>query len=137
MSVWYVNFSEISFECWNFLFFWNTFGRNEYLSNWRQCTSSETCLFLFIYFFKKVLFSSTLQCFFIPKFQFFLLNYALKYYWSLNQRPAGFYLRKVNCRNTRTRCEIASQWRRSGVFIVNFEHISQLLLVFMLLTLNM
>ena len=29
-----------------------------------------------------------------------------------------------------------SQWRRSGVFIVNFEHISHLVLVFLLLTLN-
>ena len=29
------------------------------------------------------------------------------------------------------------QWRHSGVFIVNFEHISHLLLVFLLLTLNM
>ena len=28
-------------------------------------------------------------------------------------------------------------WRRSGVFIVNFEHISHLLLVFLLLTLTM
>ena len=28
-------------------------------------------------------------------------------------------------------------WRRSGVFIVNFEHISYLILVFLLLTLNM
>ena len=28
------------------------------------------------------------------------------------------------------------QWRRSGVFIVNFEHISYLALVFLLLTLN-
>ena len=27
-------------------------------------------------------------------------------------------------------------WRRSGVFIVNLEHISQLFLVFLLLTLN-
>ena len=41
---------------------------------------------------------------------------------------------KVNKRNTRTRCETCSKltiktleghhWRRSGVFIVNFEHIS-------------
>ena len=30
-----------------------------------------------------------------------------------------------------------SQWRRSGIFIVNFEHISHLVLVFLLLTLNM
>ena len=29
-----------------------------------------------------------------------------------------------------------SQWSRSGVFIVNFEHISYLFLVFQLLTLN-
>ena len=30
-----------------------------------------------------------------------------------------------------------NQWRRSSVFIVNFEHISPLVLVFLLLTLNM
>ena len=29
------------------------------------------------------------------------------------------------------------QWRRSGIFIVNFEHISHLVLLFLLLTLNM
>ena len=29
------------------------------------------------------------------------------------------------------------RWRRSGVFIINFEHISHLGLVFLLLTLNM
>ena len=61
--------------------------------------------------------------------------------------PAGICLLKVNIRNTRTRCEICSkltiktpkrrQWRRSGVFIVNFEHVSHLVLVFLLLTLNM
>ena len=55
---------------------------------------------------------------------------------------AGNYLFKVNNRNTRTRCEICSKltiktperrhWRRSGVFIVNFEHISHLVLVFWL-----
>ena len=60
---------------------------------------------------------------------------------------AGIYLFKVNNRNTRTRCEICSkltiktierhQWRRLGAFIVNFKHISYLVLVFLLLTLNM
>ena len=80
--------------------------------------------------------------------------------------PAGNYMFKVNNRNTRTRCEICSKltiktperrylyplktsenlwfsdvfrgyrWRRSGVFIVNFEHISHLVLVFLLLTLS-
>ena len=62
--------------------------------------------------------------------------------------PAGNYiLTKANNRNTGTRCEICSKltiktperrhWRRSGVFIVNFEHISHLVLVFILLTLGM
>ena len=60
--------------------------------------------------------------------------------------PAGIYLFKVNNRNTRTRREICSKltiktpeqchWLCSGVFIVNFEHISCLVLVFLLLTLN-
>ena len=49
-------------------------------------------------------------------------------------------------RNIRARCEICStptiktperrHWRRSGVFIVNFEHTSHLVLVFLLLTLS-
>ena len=60
--------------------------------------------------------------------------------------PAGICMFKVNKRNTRTRCKICSklttkiserrQWRRSGIFIVNFEHISHLVLVFLLLTLT-
>ena len=60
--------------------------------------------------------------------------------------PAGIYLFKVNNRNTRTRCELCSKltikiserhhWRRSVVFVVNFEHISHLFLVLQLLTLN-
>ena len=59
--------------------------------------------------------------------------------------PAFIYLLKVNKRNTRRRCEICSkltikiperrQWCCSGIFIVNFEHISHLL-VFLLLTLS-
>ena len=56
-----------------------------------------------------------------------------------------FYLLKVNNRNTRTRCQIHSkltiktpercQWRRSGVFIVNFKHISHLVLLFLVYSL--
>ena len=59
----------------------------------------------------------------------------------------GIYLLKVNNRNTRTRCEICSkltiktpeqcQWHRSNVFVVNLKHISHLILLFLLLTLNM
>ena len=60
---------------------------------------------------------------------------------------AGIYLLKVNNRNTRTRCEICSKltiktserckWHLSGIFTLNFEHISHLALVFLLATLNM
>ena len=59
--------------------------------------------------------------------------------------PTGIYLLKVNNKNTRTRNEICSKltikilerhWRRSGVFIINFEDISYLALKFPLLTLS-
>ena len=42
---------------------------------------------------------------------------------------AGWHIAAQN-RNPRR------QWRRSGAFIVNFEHISHLILVFLLLTLS-
>ena len=61
--------------------------------------------------------------------------------------PAGSYLLKVNNRNTETWGEICPKltikaperhrWSCSGVFIVNFEHISHFFLVFLVLTLNM
>ena len=64
--------------------------------------------------------------------------------WKESLTPVNIYLLKVNNKNTRKRCEIYSklivkgpkqrQWRRSSVFIVNFEHISHLFLVFLLLT---
>ena len=60
--------------------------------------------------------------------------------------PASIYLLEFNNKNTKTSCEVCSdltkktperrQWRRSGVFIVNFDHILHLVLVFLLLTLN-
>ena len=66
---------------------------------------------------------------------------------STTASQVGNSMFKVNNRNTTTRCEICSnltiktperlQWGRSGVFIVNLEHISLLVLVFLLLTLNM
>ena len=68
----------------------------------------------------------------------YLLQYACN--------PAGNYMFKVTNRNTRTKCETCLKltiktpdrrnWRRSGVFIVNFEHISHFALVFLLLTFN-
>ena len=57
--------------------------------------------------------------------------------------PAGIYMFKVKNKNTRTRGEVCSKSiiktleHCLGVFIVNFEHISHLVLVFQLLTLNM
>ena len=61
-----------------------------------------------------------------------------------NTNSAGIYLLKVN---NRTRCEVCSkltietperrQLRRFDVFIVNFEHVSPFVLVFLLLILNM
>ena len=63
---------------------------------------------------------------------------------SCTSQPAKSYLIKVSNKNTRTRCEICSKltikiaerhhWRRCAVFMVNFEHISHLALVFLLLT---
>ena len=52
--------------------------------------------------------------------------------------PAGIYLLKFNNRNTKTRCEICSKLtiKTPGAFIVNFEHLSHLNLVFLLLTLD-
>ena len=58
---------------------------------------------------------------------------------------AGICLLKVNNRNSRKRYEICSNLKlktqnnvrhRYGVFVVNFEHISRLAPVFLLLTLN-
>ena len=56
-------------------------------------------------------------------------------FWYKWFSSAGIYLLKVINRNTRTGCEICSKLAK--IFIVNFEHISYLNLVFLLLTLNM
>ena len=60
--------------------------------------------------------------------------------------PVGNYLFKVKSKNTRIRCETCSKLtikvpeRRptpfSGIFIINFEHISHLCLLFLALTLS-
>ena len=62
------------------------------------------------------------------------------------QLPSRHLLAQSYNRNTKATCEICSKltintperryWRRSGVFIVNFEHISNIVLVFLLLTLR-
>ena len=60
--------------------------------------------------------------------------------------PANIYLLRVNNWNIRTRYEIGSNstikkperghWPHFGVFVVNFEHILHLFLMFLMLTLN-
>ena len=74
-------------------------------------------------------------------FTYTLASFQQAYFNDGRVCPAGIYLRKVNNSNTRTRFEICSKLtikrRHSGVFIVNFEHISHLVLVLLLLTLNM
>ena len=54
---------------------------------------------------------------------------------SVRNKPINIYMFKFNNRNTRTRCEICSKLTiktPDGVFIINFEHISRLVLVFLL-----
>ena len=82
-----------------------------------------------------------------PLFDFYCMTSQLLNYLSPHF-PVGNYMFKVNNINTRRRCEICSKltlktperrykhWRSSGVSIVNFEHISHLVLVFLLLTLS-
>ena len=68
-----------------------------------------------------------------------LLNLVLS---EQNVRSQPTYMFKVNIRNTVASCEICSKLtiktpeRLSYVFIVNFEHISHLVLVLLLLTLG-
>ena len=75
------------------------------------------------------------------------LSQSLPQKWE-NASPTetGNYLFNVNNRNNKTGCELCLKltiktpeqrhWCLSGVFIVNFEHISHLFLVFLLLSLN-
>ena len=79
-----------------------------------------------------------------------VLNYVIKSFHLcglyLFAESLHFCMFKVNNRNTRIRYEICSKltikisewrhWRRSGIFIANFENISHLVLVFPLLSLG-
>ena len=63
-----------------------------------------------------------------------------------NKNQPSITFSKFTIETPRTRCETSSKltkktpkrrhWRRSGVFIVNFEHISHHVLVILLLTLS-
>ena len=63
---------------------------------------------------------------FILLFLLLALNYPTKLKLEQLERPVQIL------ENRRQK----SHWRRSGVFIVNFEHISHLILVLLLLTLS-
>ena len=73
---------------------------------------------------------------------FTMLKIGHSFFENLNTFVAGNYMFKVNNNNTRTRCEIYSKLTIktpdifSPVFIVNFEHISHLVLMLLLLTLS-
>ena len=75
------------------------------------------------------------------------MNTAVNYHEYHNATvPVGNYLFRVNKKPTRTRCEmcwkltiktpVRCQWRRSGAFIVDFEHNLHLALMSLLLTLS-
>ena len=72
--------------------------------------------------------ASQLACLFMIALVF-CYKYDLSVLLSSQVPRAGVYLLKVNYRNTRN----TSQWHCSGIFIVKFEHISHLVLVFLLL----
>ena len=86
--------------------------------------------------FRFFLYISILHCFID-----YLIICVLKKTMKIELSPS--YLFKINNRNTRKGWEICSKltlktperrrWRCSGVFIVNFEHISHLFLMFLLL----
>ena len=78
-----------------------------------------------IHFFKSFFVSVSTYCTYLPHTKF-------------TYNPAGIHLLKVNNRNTRARCEMCSKLTviRSGVFIVNFEHISHIVAVFLLSSLS-
>ena len=121
----------------------------------RFCNNKIADITMLLFFLIKLIISIFLMllrkglftCFFI------LNNMLLKGYdveskeiFSGRSNPVGIYLLKVSNRNIREMCEICSkltiktpgrrQWRCFGVFIVNFEHILHLVLVFLLLTLS-
>ena len=111
--------------------------------------STTLCFFLFFCFVLFLFWKSELNMVGFEKQETSSISgcgdYLLKS-WSEKVVPTGIYFFKVNNGNTRTMCEICwkltikitewRHWRRSGVFIGNFDHISHIVQVFPLLTLN-
>ena len=123
--------SEANFQCFNIL---NLCNVSKKAKNDRFCCSSAVL--------SKVKLQKVFQ-----KFHCCSSPCSNSFLGRENSIPIDNYMFKVNNRNTRTSCEMCLKfiikpparhhWRRSGVFIMNFKHISPLALVFLLLTLNM
>ena len=60
---------------------------------------------------------------------------VIQIYYFNHLRPISTYVESSTNHLTGIYVSETSHWRRSGVFTVNFEHISHLVLVFLLLTL--
>ena len=126
-----------------------------YIVGWNKyqdaCNAQENSLFkiflsdIFLFFF----FQETFSILFSKSrtsLKYSIREWGLMGEWINNHFmyiPTSIYLFKVKNENTRARCEICSKLkirtpeRHSGVFIVNFEHISHLVLVFLWFILNM
>ena len=132
--VWALNYSKVIF-----IFFHSRFQLlPEKLAGQERTSKMPISFITLTYFMPIVVFKTPWNN---QKTKDFLFSAGIERDW-----PVNIYLLKFNNRNTRKRCEICSklsiktperrQWRRSGVFTVNFEHISHLFLMFSLLTLN-
>ena len=109
-----------------------------------KCTNSRVFIIIIIVVIIVTFAECTASCIYVQFVYMAIRNLRKKIkFWNY---PVNISLFKVNRRNARKMCVICSkltiktperrQWLCSGVFIVNFEHISQLFLVFLRLTLN-
>ena len=97
----------------------------------------DTCSIYIFVFCKKLVVTFLLSASLV----YTLKNIFLAGFWSLANNwlchcPPGNYMFKFNNRNTRIRCEICSKLTIKTPGVVYFEHISHLVLRFLLLTLS-
>ena len=67
-----------------------------------------------------------------------VFKWCLCFHFSISELPANIFWFKLNNKKTQLAIKTPerSHWRRSGVYIDNFEHVSPLFLVFLLMALN-
>ena len=124
----------------------------QYYSSWGKYSINLFCADVPNYFITFLLFYS--ECFPVLSNKFTELNGNIITKWIDQKQPSRGVLRKCvlkicskftgehPCRSVISKKMQSNfgnfvQWCRSGVFIVNFEHITHLVLEFLLLTLNM